>query len=117
MTDSMLGTFFAINVKPDFRNAFFEASIFEAQSTISEEEGVFQFHLLEDAMNTNRFYFYQVFQDDAALQAHKETKVFKDWLNAVSPMLEGEIEVIAEMRSLFPSAKGFKAQKNGLLQW
>ena len=117
MSDAMLGTFFAINVRPEHRQVFLDASIFAAQSVISEEPGVFQFQVMVDATNPNRFYFYEVFQDAAAIQAHSETSVFKNWWNTIQPMLEGDMETLANMRSLFPTAKGFEAQKPGLLKW
>ena len=117
MADAMLGTFFAINVRPEHRQAFLNASIFAAQSVISEDPGVFQFHVMVDATNPNRFYFYDVFQNEAAIQAHRDTSAFQNWWNTVQPMMAGDMETIANMRTLFPTAKGYKAQKPGLLQW
>lgn len=117
MEEAMLGGFFAINVKPEHRQSFLDASIFEAQNVISEEPEVFQFQIMVDAANPNRFYFYEVFRDEAAVQDHWESEVFKNWLNTVQTMLDGEIEIIARMRSLFPTAKGFEAQKSSLLLW
>lgn len=117
MSDAMVGRFFAINVKPEDRQAFLEASIFEAQSVISEEREVFQFHIMMDEADPNRFYFYEVYRDEAALQTHRETAVFKRWWAKIQHMLDGEVEAIARMRSLFPTSKGFEAQKPGLLQW
>ena len=117
MDYGMSGGFFAVNVKPEHRQAFLDASIFEAQSVVSEAAEVFQFHLLVDMSDPNRFYFYEVFRDETAVQEHWESDLFKNWLDTVQTMLEGDIEVIARMRSLFPTNKGFEAQKPGLLQW
>ncbi|GGH21157.1 Quinol monooxygenase YgiN [Cribrihabitans marinus] len=117
MADAMLGTFFAIDVRSEHRQAFLDASIFAAQSFISEEREVFHFQIMVDAVDPNRFYFYNVFRDEAAVQAHEETSVFKTWWQKVQPMLASETETIAKMHTLFPSAKGFEAQKMGLLQW
>ena len=117
MSDVMLGSFFAINVKPEHKEAFLDASIFMAQSVVSEENGVFQFQFTVDASNPNRFYFYEVFRDDAAIEEHRATSVFGNWWNTVQPMLESEMEVIAKMHSIFPTKNGFEAQKPGLLQW
>lgn len=116
-SEAMLGRFFAVSILPEHRQAFLEASIFEAQSVISEERDVFQFHFMEDATRPNRFYFYEVYRDGSALQMHWETAVFKTWWANVQHMLDGELETIAQMRSLFPTSKGFEAQKPGLLQW
>ena len=93
------------------------ASIFEAQSVVSEKAEVFQFHIMVDIANPNRFYFYEVFRDEAAVQDHWESETFKNWLNTVQTMLDCDIEMITRMRSLFPTTKGFEAQKPGLLQW
>ena len=117
MSDSMLAGFYAINVKPEHRAAFVDACILEAQSTVSEEAEVFGFHVLMDDANPNRFYVYQVFRDQAALDEYRTTEVFKTWLNAIEPMIDGDVEPVAKMRSLFPTAKGFEAQKPSLLQW
>ncbi|MFY0690377.1 MAG: antibiotic biosynthesis monooxygenase [Paracoccaceae bacterium] len=117
MSESMLAGFFAINVKPEHRQAFVDASIFEAQSVISEEAGVFEFHIMMDEADPNRFYFYEVFRDEAALEAHRKTEVFKTWWSSIEPLIDGDLEKIAKMRSLFPTLKGFEAQKPSLLQW
>lgn len=111
------GGFFAVNVKPEHRQSFLNASIFKAQSVVSEEAEVFQFQMMVDLAIPNRFYFYEVFQDEAAVQDHWDSEAFKNWLNTVQAMQDGDIEFTARMRSLFPTTKGFEAQKPGLLQW
>ncbi len=117
MDDAMFGGFFAINVKPEYRQPFLDASIFQAQNVVSEELEVFQFHIMVDETNPNRFYFYEVFSNEAAVQDHWESETFNNWLNTVRKMLDGEIELVARMRSLFPTPKGFEAQKASLLLW
>ena len=117
MDDAMFGGFFVINVKPEYRQPFLDASIFQAQNVVSEEPEVFQFHIMVDETNPNRFYFYEVFRDEAAVQDHWESETFNNWLNTVRMMLDGEVELVARMRSLFPTTKGFEAQKASLLLW
>lgn len=117
MNEAMRAGFFAVNVKEKHRQAFLDASIFEAQSVVSEEAGVFQFHVMVDEADPNRFYFFEVYRDKAAIQEHWETDVFKTWWSTVEPMLDGGLETVAKMRSIFPTQKGFEAQKPGLLQW
>ena len=117
MTDSMRAGFFGINVKPEHRAAFVEASITEAKGVIREEPGVFQFQMMVDATNPNRFYFFEVFRDEAAAKAHWETDVFRTWWRTVEPMLDGDVETLGTMRTIFPSVSGFEAQKPGLRNW
>ena len=117
MAEAMYGRFVAVNVMPEHRQAFVDASILEAQTVLSEEAEVFEFQILVDVENPNRFYFYEVLRDEATLRDLRETEAFERWLGVVQPMLDGEIETLARMRSLFPSAKGFEAQKPSLLLW
>lgn len=117
MEEALSGRFIAVTVKPEHRQAFFEASVLMAQNVVSEDAQVFQFQIMADAADPNRFYFYNMFGDDAAEQGHRDGETFRAWLKTVQPMLAGEIETLAEMRSLFPSRKGFAAQKPGLLIW
>ena len=117
MVDSMYSIFVAINVKPEHRDSFIEVSTLEAQGAIRGEPGLFQFQMLVDEANLNRFYWYEVFKDEQAANDHWETEVFNNWWNTVEEMIDGEIETLCTMRSIFPSVSGFEKQKPGLMNW
>jgi quinol monooxygenase YgiN len=117
MVDSMYSIFVAINVKPEHRDSFIEASTLEAQGAIRGEPGLFQFQMLVDETNLNRFYFYEIFKDEEAANNHWETEVFKTWWNTVEEMFDGEPETICTMRSISPSVNGLEKQKAGLMNW
>ena len=112
--ESMYSIFVIINVKPEYREAFVEASRLEAQGTVSGEAGVFQFHMLVDEANPNRFYFFEIFRDEQALEAHWKTDVFQAWRGAVGEMFDGEPERVSTMRTVFPSVEVLERQKSGL---
>ena len=115
--ESMHAIFVVINVKPEHVQTFTEASIVEARGTVGGEPGVFQFHMLTDKSNPNRFYFFEIFRDEAAVEAHWETENFKIWWNTIEGMLDGEPETISTMRTVFPSTQGLEKQKVGLKNW
>lgn len=117
MSESMLGGFFAVTVKAEHRNAFVEASAMEAKGVIAGEPGVFQFQILVDVANPNRFYFFEIYEDEAAGKSHMDSDTFKAWKKSVEHMLETEVETIAVMHTLFPSISGLRAQKAGLSTW
>lgn len=117
MPDSMYSIFVAIDVKSEHRDSFIKASIAEAQGAISGEPGLFQFQMLVDESNPNRFYWYEVFRDEKAAEDHWETDVFKAWWNTVEDMFDGEVETICSMRTIFPSINGLEKQKPGLMNW
>lgn len=52
----MYAIFGVIDVKPEHVRAFTEATIREARGVVSDEPGVFQFHILVDADTPTRFY-------------------------------------------------------------
>lgn len=107
----------AINIKPEHRESFLEASVIEAKGVVEGEAGVFQFQMLGDNENPNRFYFFEIFRDETAAKKHWETEVFKTWWKTVEPMIEGEIEDISTMHTIFPSVDGLIKQKPGLVNW
>jgi len=59
MSDSMYTILVAINVKPEYRDSFIKASTAEAQGSVRGEPELFQFQLLVDESNSNRFYFFR----------------------------------------------------------
>ena len=79
MDDGMCGGFFEVNFKPEHRQSFLNASIFAAQSVVSEDAEVFQFHFMADTTNPNRFYFYEVFRNETAVQAHRDSETSTNW--------------------------------------
>lgn len=117
MRDSMFSIFVAIDVKPEYRDAFIEASAAEARGSIRGEAGLFQFQILVDESNQNRFYFYEIFEDETAAKRHWETDVFTTWWKTVEGMIDSEIETISRMRTIFPSVSGLEQQKSGLSNW
>lgn len=117
MLDSMIANFLVITVRPEQRKAFVAETVLEAQGVISEDPGVFEFHVMADERDPNRFYIYEVFRDKAAHREHRQSDVYRSWRCKIEPMLEGNVETVAKMHSIFPTRKGFEAQKPGLLQW
>jgi quinol monooxygenase YgiN len=113
----MYAIFGSMNVKPEHVRAFNEATIREARDTVRDEPGVFQFHILTDADTPNRFYYFEIFQDEAAAEAHWATENFMTWWATVAGMLDGETQRISNMRTVFPSDQGLENQKAGLLDW
>ena len=117
MSDSMFSILVAINIKPEQRNAFIEASTTEAQGSVKGEPELFQFQMLVDDTNPNRFYFFEIFKNEDAFNFHLKTEVFKTWWNTVEEMFDGEPERTCTMRTIFPSVSGLKKQKPGLMHW
>jgi quinol monooxygenase YgiN len=113
----MYAIFGVIDVRSDHLRAFTEATIDEARSTVRDEPGVVQFHILADTDIPTRFYYFEIFKDEAVAEAHWKTESFNAWWRTVEGMLDGEIRRISTMRPVFPSDEGLALQKAGLLNW
>jgi (4S)-4-hydroxy-5-phosphonooxypentane-2,3-dione isomerase len=46
-----------------------------------------RFDVIQDRDDMNRFYFYEVYRDEAALEAHRQTPHFKLYAEKVQPWL------------------------------
>jgi len=79
----------AVQVKPERLAQFLEAVHHDAVHSENDEPGCLRFDVIQDRDDPNRFYFYEVYRDEAALEAHRQTPHFqlyaektKDWLAA-----------------------------------
>lgn len=79
----------SLEVKPEHAAEFLEVVRHDAEHSERDEPGCLRFDVIQDRDQTNRFYFYEVYRDEAALAAHRETPHFKyyaettkDWLVA-----------------------------------
>ena len=113
----MHAIFVTINIKPGYREQFKEASLGDSQGSVRDEPGCFRFDILEDKTDPNRFYLYEVYEDEEAhMVAHRNAPHYKKWRETVQDWFDGDTVAIP-MNTVFPSDEGWKAQKPGLLNW
>ena len=112
----MISIFVTLQVKGEFREQFMEASLGDAQGSVRDEPGCFRFDILQSNEDPNRFHLYEVYQDDAALEAHRNAPHYKKWIETVEDWFEGD-RTRVEMTTIFPSDDGWRSQKPHLLHW
>ena len=113
----MHAIFVTINIKPGYREQFKEASLGDSQGSVRDEPGCFRFDILEDKTDPNKFYLYEVYEDEEAhMVAHRNAPHYKKWRETVQDWFDGDTVAIP-MNTVFPSDDGWKAQKPGLLNW
>ena len=76
-----------IQVKPEQVKEFLEVVRYDAEHSEKDEPGCLRFDVVQDREDPNKFYFYEVYRDDAALAAHRETPHFKLYAEKTQPML------------------------------
>jgi autoinducer 2-degrading protein len=112
----MISIFVTIKVKPGTRDAFVEAVYDDAKGSVRDEPGCYRFDVLQSQEDPNTLHLYEVYADDAALEAHRQAPHYLKWRSIVAEMFDGDPKRISTT-TLFPSDDGWKKQKPGLTNW
>jgi autoinducer 2-degrading protein len=75
-----------VKVKPDFIEAFREATIANAESS-RKEPGIARFDILQQSDDPTRFLLVEAYRDAEAPATHKETQHYKAWRDGVAHMM------------------------------
>ncbi len=75
-----------VHVKPENRQDFLRASLENARQTI-QEPGNLRFDVVQQLDDPNRFLLYEVYRDEAGMEAHKQTPHYAAWRDAVQPWM------------------------------
>src|SRR5437762_13464327 len=67
----MLAIWVKVRVKPAERARFLAAIEQDALGSERDEAGCYRFNVLQDDADPNTYYFYEVYKDEAALEAHR----------------------------------------------
>ena len=108
----MIAIWVKVRVKPEGLERFLAGIETDALGSERDEPGCVRFNVLQDAEDELRYYFYEVYEDAAALAAHREAPHYAAWA-AVSDTLEGPVE-ITRAATVFPSdAEYWRSTKVG----
>jgi quinol monooxygenase YgiN len=82
----MLVIHIQIQVKPEFINAFKQATVANARESL-KEPGIARFDFVQQQEDPARFALVEVYRTPEANAAHKETKHYQVWRDTVEPMM------------------------------
>jgi len=94
-----------VNVKPEFIDAFKQATIENARASL-REPGVARFDVIQQADNPSRFILVEVYRSAEAPAQHKETAHYLAWRDTVTPMMV-EPRTGVKYSNLFPGDEGW----------
>jgi autoinducer 2-degrading protein len=83
----MFALFVSVRVKPELRERFLAAIEDDSICSVRDEPGCLRFDVLQDQADPDRYYFYEVYRDEAAFQAHLETPHLARWRAAAEECL------------------------------
>ncbi|MBT5110316.1 MAG: antibiotic biosynthesis monooxygenase [Rhodospirillaceae bacterium] len=101
----MIAKWIKVRIKPDQRQRFLDAIEVDALGSEQDEPGCARFNVLQDIEDDNVYYFYEVYKDEAAVEAHRAAPHYAVW-KAVADTLDGPAERI-ETRSVFPADQSY----------
>jgi autoinducer 2-degrading protein len=104
----MLAIWVKVRIKPQQRQRFLEAIEADAVRSERDEPGCLRFNVLQDEQDDNVYYFYEVYKDQAALEAHRKMPHYAIW-QAVADTLDGPTEP-TRCKTVFPSAGAYWAK-------
>src|SRR4029077_6805805 len=103
------GRMLAMGVKgratPDQRDRFLKAIEVDALGSEGDEPGCMRFNVLQDEQDQNVYYFYEVYRDQAALEAHRAAPHYAVW-RAAADTLDGPPEA-TRCQTVFPAVADY----------
>ena len=111
----MISIFVSIKVNPGYRDRFIEATLDDARGSVADEPGCFRFDVLQDDSDPNLTHLYEVYANEAALEAHRQAPHYETWRSIVIDWFDGTPKRV-EGTTLFPTDEGWRAQKPHLVQ-
>jgi quinol monooxygenase YgiN len=94
-----------VHVKSELVEAFREATIENAGHSI-REAGIARFDVVQQSDDPTRFVLIEVYRDEMAPAAHRETAHYAKWRDAVAPMM-AEPRQRATFSNVFPDDLGW----------
>jgi len=93
------------HVKPQFIDAFKQATVENARNSV-KEPGIARFDLIQQADDPARFILVEVYRTAQAPAQHKETPHYQTWRDTVAPMM-AEPRTSVKYSNIFPAGEGW----------
>jgi (4S)-4-hydroxy-5-phosphonooxypentane-2,3-dione isomerase len=94
-----------VRVKPEFVEAFRDATLRNARNSV-HEQGIARFDLAQQADDPTRFVLVEAYRDAGAPARHRETAHYIAWRDTVADMM-AEPRSRVEYANLFPADEGW----------
>lgn len=90
----------SMDVRPSRRQEFLEAIKHNAISSFEQEQGCHRFDVSQDEGNPDRFYLYEIYEDQEAVEAHRSSSHYADWTRAAAEFIEPGTKVVSSSKLL-----------------
>ena len=79
-----------VDVKEGFNDAFREIVLDEMKQSIKKEEGVYVIYAATETGNSNKWYFFEIYENEKAYQKHRKTAHFKKYIEQTENIIENK---------------------------
>ncbi|MFJ9391322.1 putative quinol monooxygenase [Nocardioides sp. NPDC101246] len=80
----MIALVVSVQVEPGSRSDFLAAIEANAHASFNDEPGCLYFDVVCDQKDDHHFFFYELYADEAAVEAHRAAPHFKVWREAAA---------------------------------
>jgi (4S)-4-hydroxy-5-phosphonooxypentane-2,3-dione isomerase len=94
-----------VHVNSESVEAFIEATVENARNSV-REPGITRFDVVQQTDDPTRFVLVEVYRDQEAMEAHRETSHYLKWRDSVASMMS-EPRTRETFSNLFPEDKEF----------
>ena len=95
----MLAIWVKVKIKAAMRDEFLKAIEADALASERDEPGCLRFNVFQDEKDANVYYFFEVYKNQAALEAHCKTPHYAIW-RGVADVLEGPLAATFTARAI-----------------
>ena len=86
----MIAILVTIQIQPEHREAFMESMLDDARGSNNDEPGCLRFDVLQDSEDPNKIHLYEVYKDQAAVDAHRQAPHYTKWRETVQDWFAAE---------------------------
>lgn len=99
----MFALIVSVTIKPERREEFLRAIAEDSRGSREDEPGCRRFDVLQDTADPNHYFFYEVYADEAAFQAHTAAPHYRVWADAVERGVLARPAELIRCRTVFPA--------------
>ncbi|MBM3224269.1 MAG: antibiotic biosynthesis monooxygenase [Candidatus Tectomicrobia bacterium] len=106
----MIALMVTMKIKPGHHDAFMAALLGDARGSAYDEPGCLRFDVVQDAQAPDTVYLYEVYRDEAALEAHRQASHYRTWRETAKDWFDGA-PVVHRCVTVFPPEATWEAVK------
>jgi autoinducer 2-degrading protein len=104
----MRALFVTVRMKPEYRDQILKGALEDGRGSRRDEPGCLRFDVFQDDSDPNTIYFYEVYRDNAALEAHRAAPHYPAWGNLPADWFVGQKAVVIRGTMIAPSEAEYR---------